>query len=879
MSRERIVSPDDLPEDNGGSGGEKEWNWGLRPKSLAEYTGQRETVERLKIAIDASKARAESLDHLLLYGPPGLGKCITGDSLIQTANRGLVPFKQLLPPGMKPGESRPAHIAVWGVDGPEVATHFYYSGRVPTRKIRTQSGFELEGTPHHPVLVSSPAGPTWKTLGELTSDDYVAVARGANVWGASKSATYRPDAPRTRREASERCTRRLHAELSRILERTPTTRELRAGWAQIHKTGESPTAQLTAQRLGLPLLDGHLVASRANLSLKSPAARNRTRAVPLTGDMGYLLGVLIGDGHVEKGAGAPAFVITCDEAAMQRELGRVSERIFGHAPEVKVYGDKTARMSWPKSCGQVCADFGVEAVNAAHKRVPAAILQGPRAAAIGFLQGLFDADGHARADGIELGLRSKELCREVQLMLANLGVIASLREKTVADEPFWILWIGGVNASMFLEKVGFRLARKRNAFVATENPGWTRSELVPHAGAALRALLDAHLPQTRAVHKAFDHVKRGDRVPTRTQIEKLINLLPLEAMLHSAAETLRALCNEGICWERVAAVESSENEAWDFVVPKTHSFVANGLYNHNTTLALIVAEELGRDIALTSGPSLERPGDVMGFLVNAKEGDIIFIDEIHRLPRIVEEFLYSAMEDYIVNFTLDKGMYSKPLPIRLEKFTIIGATTRPAMLTRPLRDRFGLQQHFDFYAEADLVAIVQRSAFILQTEIDIESAGEIARRSRGTPRVANRLLRRVRDYALVRANGNITLDVAREALKLEGIDGLGLDRLDRAVLNIIKDVYEGGPVGIEALAATLNEESDTLVDVVEPYLLKIGFLARTPAGRRITRRAYEYLGEPAPPMAYSPQMTLLEEAEESEERLREIKRLRKRDGK
>ena len=298
-----------------------------------------------------------------------------------------------------------------------------------------------------------------------------------------------------------------------------------------------------------------------------------------------------------------------------------------------------------------------------------------------------------------------------------------------------------------------------------------------------------------------------------------------------------------------------------------------------TSLAYIVAEELGRDIALTSGPSLERPGDVMGFLVNAKEGDIIFIDEIHRLPRIVEEFLYSAMEDYIVNFTLDKGMYSKPLPIRLEKFTIIGATTRPAMLTRPLRDRFGLQQHFDFYAEEDLVSIVRRSAYILQTEIDPQGAFEIARRSRGTPRVANRLLRRVRDYALVRADGDISLEVAREALKLEGIDELGLDRLDRAVLGVIKDVYDGGPVGIEALAATLNEESDTLVDVVEPYLLKIGFLARTPAGRRITRKAYEYLGEPAPPTAFSAQMSMLEEAEESEERLKEIKRLRQRDGK
>lgn len=277
-----------------------------------------------------------------------------------------------------------------------------------------------------------------------------------------------------------------------------------------------------------------------------------------------------------------------------------------------------------------------------------------------------------------------------------------------------------------------------------------------------------------------------------------------------------------------------------------------------TTLAYIIAEEMGREIALTSGPALERPGDVMGFLVNAKEGDIIFIDEIHRLPRIVEEFLYSAMEDFIVNFTLDKGMYSKPLPIKLERFTIIGATTRPAMLTRPLRDRFGLQQHFDFYCEDDLVHIVRRSAHILDTKIDKTGAREIARRSRGTPRVANRLLRRVRDFALVRAAGDITEPVAHDALKLEGIDHLGLDRLDHSLLRVIKDVYDGGPVGIEAMAATLNEETDTLVDVVEPFLLKIGFLARTPSGRRITRLAYEHLGVIPPATAMSTQPALWE---------------------
>ncbi len=295
-----------------------------------------------------------------------------------------------------------------------------------------------------------------------------------------------------------------------------------------------------------------------------------------------------------------------------------------------------------------------------------------------------------------------------------------------------------------------------------------------------------------------------------------------------------------------------------------------------TTLAFIVAEELGREISMTSGPALERPGDLMGFLVNADDGDIIFIDEIHRMPRVVEEFLYSAMEDYVVNFTLDKGMYSKPLPIRLKQFTLVGATTRPAMLTRPLRDRFGIQQHLDFYTEDDLIKIARRSAHILRTKMEPPGARELARRSRGTPRITNRLLRRVRDYAQVRAEGVITEQVAHDALRLEGIDELGLDRLDYAVLRVIKDTYNGGPVGIEALAATLNEERDTLEDVVEPYLLKIGFLARTPQGRRITRKAYEHLGEPPPPGAMTTQPSLIDEAFEATDGLRQAQKFERR---
>lgn len=261
-----------------------------------------------------------------------------------------------------------------------------------------------------------------------------------------------------------------------------------------------------------------------------------------------------------------------------------------------------------------------------------------------------------------------------------------------------------------------------------------------------------------------------------------------------------------------------------------------------TTLAHIIAREMGSEISTTTGPTLERPGDLMGLLTNQQEGDVLFVDEIHRTPRAVEEFLYSAMEDFYVNFSLDKGAYVKPLKFSLPRFTLVGATTRAGALTAPLRERFGIQLHFDFYADEELAQIVTRSAEILGVEVEPDGASEIARRSRGTPRIANRLLNRVRDYAEVRADGRITQGVADDALRLEGVDGQGLDKLDRSFLGTIIGTYDGGPVGIEALGATLNEDSDTLVDMVEPFLLKIGFLARTQSGRRATKRAYEHLG-------------------------------------
>lgn len=260
-----------------------------------------------------------------------------------------------------------------------------------------------------------------------------------------------------------------------------------------------------------------------------------------------------------------------------------------------------------------------------------------------------------------------------------------------------------------------------------------------------------------------------------------------------------------------------------------------------TTLAYIVANEMGSKITTTSGPALERTGDLMGILTNLAEGDILFIDEIHRLQANVEEFLYPAMEDFKVDFVVDKGMFAKTINVPLKKFTLIGATTRAGSLSAPLRNRFGLFYHLEFYPASELERIISRSAQILKVKVTAESSSEIAGRSRGTPRIANRLLRRVRDFAEVRAAGEVTLNVTREALTLEGVDEHGLDDLDRSFLSTIIRHYNGGPVGVEALSATLNEEVDTLVDMVEPYLLQQGFISRTSRGRRANEAAYRHL--------------------------------------
>ncbi len=266
-----------------------------------------------------------------------------------------------------------------------------------------------------------------------------------------------------------------------------------------------------------------------------------------------------------------------------------------------------------------------------------------------------------------------------------------------------------------------------------------------------------------------------------------------------------------------------------------------------TTLANVIAAEMGVNIKVTSGPVIQRPGDLAAILTNLRAGDVLFVDEVHRLAHAVEEVLYPAMEDYALDVMIGKGPSARSIRLQLPRFTLVGATTRLALMTSPLRARFGVICRLDFYDLESMCSIVERSARILEVPITPDGTREIAARSRGTPRVANRLLKRVRDVAQVRGNGVIDVDIAREAMKLLQVDHLGLDDSDRRVLETIIDKFDGGPVGLDTLAAALSDDADTIMDVYEPFLLQLGFLERTPRGRTATRRAYEHLHRSVPP--------------------------------
>ena len=812
----------------------------LRPQALDEFIGQQKIKDNLRVFLTAALQRSEALDHVILSGPPGLGKCITPDSLVLT-REGWIPFADLIPDGLEPGDAAPVDVDVQGALGLEPASHIYRSGRVPTVRVRTKNGFEIEGTPHHPVLVASAEGPTWKTLGDLTADDAVAVSRGARVPGRAATVSWTPAGNGARRQLAEQRVASAHAALTRSLGRPPAGAELDRAYGRAIGASDRSGALAVAQRLGLDLSDGRRISTVRDLpALDIPSA---TRTVTLDADLGYLLGALVGDGHAEADGG---FVLTCVEASMQQDVVRILASHFDRVSRFIAYGDAADRLTIGADIGEALGRLGLTSSGAAEKAVPASVLAGTPDIVVGFLQGLFDADGHARKDGVEFGTRSERLGREVQLLLSGLGVIAYRKTVQKAGTPFTTLFVGGADAVRFFREIGFRLARKQaRAHDLPSTRAWSRSDLVPGAAPLLRALLRATGPHPRAVHKAFGHVVRGDRTVSRQQATRLLALLPEDASCQPDAVGLASLLDPRIAWDAVEATRAGEAEAYDFVVPGTHTFVANGIVNHNTTLAHVIGEEMGAAVKTTSGPALDKPASIAGLLTNLEEGDVLFIDEIHRLSPVVEEYLYSAMEDYAIDILIDSGPSARSVRISLPPFTLIGATTRKGLLTAPLRARFGIDFRYDYY-DADLLQkIVLRSAGIMGVRIDEDGAFEIARRSRGTPRIANKLLRRTRDFAEVETDagpgdGYVTSAVASHALNALDVDEAGLDDMDARILLALMEKFEGGPVGVSTIAVAVGEDPGTVEEVYEPYLIQEGFLARTPRGRIAARRAYDH---------------------------------------
>ena len=327
--------------------------------------------------------------------------------------------------------------------------------------------------------------------------------------------------------------------------------------------------------------------------------------------------------------------------------------------------------------------------------------------------------------------------------------------------------------------------------------------------------------------------------PKRDDLAEEVSLRPQTLAQYIGQEQLKDNLHIAISAAR------SRNESLDHVL--FHGFPGLG----KTTLAYIIAHEMGANIKVTSGPVIEKAGDLAAILTSLQEGDVLFIDEIHRLNHVIEEILYPAMEDFQLDLMIGQGPGAKSVKMNLPHFTLVGATTRTGLLTPPLRDRFGILLRLEFYEPDELVQIVERSGRMLSIPMDKDGAAELGRRSRGTPRIANRLLKRVRDYAQVKANGRITREVARQALELLKVDELGLDDMDRRILLTIIDKFQGGPLGLDTLATSVCEERNTLEDVYEPFLIQSGFLLRTPRGRMATAAAYEHFGRPfigAPPV-------------------------------
>ncbi len=669
-------------------------------------------------------------------------------------------------------------MEVYSNPGPQKTSHFYNNGKSRTIKIRTHQGYELEGTSNHPIVVLNRKGEKeFRELKDIKKNDYAAIQRGQNYFGTKI---------------------------------------------------KLPEFNFKIKEMNKYDYGAYKIPNK------------------MTPELARLCGYLIGDGYISSKGSRGAVAFYNNEKEILKDFQKLWFKVFGQKPTIKKWKTKcpvirVTNLKFRQFLASIDIPFSV----AANKKIPSSIKVAPKDIVKEFLSAYFECDGHIRPDcrQIDVSSASKQLIKEIQIILLNFGIVSRIYEDFSKSnkKSYWRLYITGGDVDIFNKEIGFISSRKKYAqknFKAKVN---TNKDLVPYAREKIKKLRR----QLITLRKQLD--KKGYRESNRkqvsqTEIHKCLKFIKSAINeIQKKAEQVKKISDPGIFWDKIEQIEKGFAHTVDFSIPSNHTFFANGFINHNTTLAHIIAKELNSNIKTTSGPAIEKVGDLASILSNLEEGDILFFDEAHRLNKLIEEVLYPAMEEYKLDIIIGKGPSARTLQLNLPRFTLIAATTRVGLLSSPLRNRFGATYQLNFYSTKDIEQIIQRSSKILGIKTDPLGIKKIAKRARFTPRVANRLLKRTRDYAQIKGQGVITKEIAEQALKMLEIDELGLEQADRNILKVIIEKFNGGPVGLSSIAAAASEEKDAVSDIYEPYLMCTGLLSRTPKGRIATRRAYEHL--------------------------------------
>jgi len=750
----------------------------LRPKTWQDFLGQEKIKKNIRIIIEAAKERKETPDHMLFYGGSGLGKCINKESIIFT-ERGMITIGSLGNLIKKGFQEN--KVRVYSNPRPNFSSHFYNNGESKTIKIQTHQKYELEGTINHSIVSLVNGKMTFKQLKDIRKGDYVAIQRGQNFFG---NITKLPEFNFIPKEHN-------------------------------HKNYNCYT------------IPAHI----------SPG-------------LARMCGYLIGDGQINKQSnGSGKMIFSNSNPQLLKDFQKLWLGIFNQKVKIE---------QWKNKCPVIRAgnvkirefflNIGLSYSTAKDKNIPFTILQAPKIAVKEFLRAYFECDGHIRPNcrQMEADSISNLLLKQIQIVLLNFGVISRVYKSNQGGtkrcpNPTWRLSITGGDVEIFLSEIGFISSKKNRAwknFTLVQN---TNKDIVPFGKEKIKEIKKLSIGLNRNLRKKeYRSSARGDI--SITEIKNCQNkILKIWEEIREKVDELSKISNPHIFWDAIEKIEKGWSHTVDLTVPSNHTFFANGFINHNTTLSHLIAKEMGANIRVTSGPVIEKVGDLAALLTNLNEGDVLFIDELHRLNKLCEEIAYPALEDFKLNIIIGKGPMAKTMELKLPHFTLIGATTRIALLSSPLRNRFGATFQLNFYKTEDIEKIIQNSAKILGVKITSEAIKIMAECSRFTPRIANRLLKRIRDFAQVDGKGIIDKPITKRALMLLEIDELGLELGDRKILKAIVKKFKGGPVGLKTLAAASSEEEDTILEVYEPYLMRLGLIERTPQGRVATKAAYEHL--------------------------------------